>query len=243
MRKEMQENISGIRRKIAIMSGKGGVGKTTIAINLATYLSRNNRVGLFDADVDCPNINAFLGIKERFSVRNNMIEPHERFGIKVISSASLQEKSTDPIIWRGPMLSNAIVELLGKARWGNLDYLIIDLPPGTSDAPLTIMQMLRPNGVIIVTTPQKVSVTDAERAANMSKKLDIPVLGLIENMTGTVFGEGGGERAAKRLGVNFLGRLKLDKKISGSGECGKPFVLEDSELSEEFAKLFEKLKL
>jgi len=226
--KKMHDNLSNTGFRVAVMSGKGGVGKTTIAINLAAYLARNNKVGLFDADVDCPNINAFLGIIERFSVVDNMIEPHEKFGIKVLTSASLQENSTDPIIWRGPRLSNAIIEFLGKTKWGELDYLIIDLPPGTSDVPLTIMQMIKPDGIIIVTTPQGVSVTDAERAANMARELGIPVMGIIENMSGSVFGKRGGERASRELGVDFLGRLNLDAAISGSCERGRPFVLDDS---------------
>jgi ATP-binding protein involved in chromosome partitioning len=238
---EMQENLSGVGSRIAVMSGKGGAGKTTVAVNLAAWLARKSSVGLFDADVDCPNINAFLGIREGFSFKNGRIEPHKRFGMKVVSPASLQKNSTEPVIWRGPMLSNAIIELLGKADWGRLDYLIIDLPPGTSDVPLTVMQMARPDGIVIVTTPQEVSVTDAEKAANMARELGIPVLGIIENMSGTVFGEGGGERAAKELGVDFLGRLSLDGRISGSCERGKPFVLKDSGLSEEFGKIAEKV--
>jgi len=237
--KRMQKNTSDTGIKIAVMSGKGGVGKTTVAVNLAACLARDSAVGLFDADVDCPNINKFLGINGRFSIRDGKIEPVDRFGIKVISPASLQERATDPIIWRGPMLSNAIIELLDKTEWGNLDYLIIDLPPGTSDVPLTVMQSLKPDWVIIVTTPQDVSVTDAEKAANMAKELDIPVLGVIENMSGDIFGEGGGKRAAKELGVNFLGRIGLDRKISASCEHGKPAVLEDSNLSGVFRGIAE----
>jgi ATP-binding protein involved in chromosome partitioning len=237
--KRMQKNISDTGIRIAVMSGKGGVGKTTVAVNLAAYLARERSVGLFDADVDCPNVNSFLGIEGRFSFRNGRIQPFKRFGVNVVSPASLQENRADPVIWRGPMLSSAIIELLDKTEWGSLDYLIIDLPPGTSDVPLTVMQTLKPDWVIIVTTPQEVSVTDAEKAANMAKELDIPVLGVIENMSGAVFGRGGGERAAKELGVNFLGRIGLDRKIPASCERGKPLVLEDPSLSGVFRGIAE----
>jgi len=225
--KRVQEALSGVDKKLAVMSGKGGVGKTTIAINLAAYLAKDKRVGLLDADVDCPNVNKFLGINEPFGIENGKITPIEKFGIKVVSFASLQEREDEPIIWRGPMLSNAITEILEKTRWGHLDYLVADLPPGTSDVALTIMQILKPDGMIVVTTPQKASVVDAKKSANMAKKLNVPVLGIIENMGGDIFGEGGGEKAAEELGIDFLGRLGLSKVISRSGEEGKPFILDN----------------
>lgn len=223
---KIAENLAGVNRKIAIMSGKGGVGKTTIAVNIAAFLAKEHKVSILDADVDCPNVNRFLGIKERFSARGNRIIPVEKFGMKVVSFASFQEREDQPIIWRGPMLSNALMQVLGQTEWGKLDYMIADLPPGTSDAPLTIMQMLRPDGMVIVTTPQAVAVTDAKKSANMAGRMGVPVLGVIENMSGKVFGSGGGERAARELGVDFLGRIRLDAGISGSAEKGIPLVTE-----------------
>ncbi|RLI98704.1 MAG: ATP-binding protein [Candidatus Aenigmatarchaeota archaeon] len=227
-------------RKIAVMSGKGGVGKTTISVNLAALSSIKHKVALFDADVDCPNVNGFLGIDQRFSVREGKIVPIDKFGMKVVSFASMQENENDPIIWRGPMLSNAIIEMLKKTEWGDLDYIVIDLPPGTSDAPLTIMQAVKPDGVIVVTSPQKASVIDAEKAVNMAKEMGIPVLGIIENMSGKIFGMGGGEKSAKKLGIEFLGRIELDRTITLSCERGVPFVLGDSEQSK-FREIVERI--
>jgi len=237
-----EENLSGIKHKIAVMSGKGGVGKTTIAVNLAAYLAKEGGVALLDADIDCPNVNRFLGINEKFRVKGDSIIPAEKFGIKVVSFASLQEREDQPIIWRGPMLSNAIMQIMEQADWGKLGYLIVDLPPGTSDAPLTVMQMLKPDGMVIVTTPQGVAVTDAKKSANMAKELGVPVLGIVENMAGNVFGSGGGENAAKDLGVKFFGRLALDAAVAGSAENGKPFILESGEHANEFKRIAENIK-
>ncbi len=239
--KMVEENISGIRHKIAVMSGKGGVGKTTIAVNLAAFLAKDSKIALLDADIDCPNVNKFLSINERFSAKGDRIMPVKRFGMKVVSFASLQESEDQPIIWRGPMLSNAIMQVLGQVEWGKLDYLVVDLPSGTSDAPLTIMQVLKPDGIIIVTTPQNVAVVDARKSANMAKTLGVPVLGIIENMSGDVFGRGGGEKAANDLGIDFLGRLELKAEIVKSGESGRPFVLDDCKSAGEFKKIIDKL--
>ncbi len=241
-REGISRNLGGIKRKIAVMSGKGGVGKTTVAVNLAASLAKDGRVSLLDADIDCPNVNRFLGIKESLSARDDRIMPAERYGMKVVSFASLQEREDQPVIWRGPMLSNAIMQLLGQVEWGKSDYMVVDLPPGTSDAPLTIMQMLRPDGVVIVTSPQQVSVVDARKSAKMVTRLGIPVAGIVENMSGDVFGSGGGEKAAEELGEAFLGRIPLDPVISGSADKGKPFVLDDSTAAEEFGKITETVR-
>lgn len=236
-RKGILRNLRGIRYKIAVMSGKGGVGKTTVAINIAASLSKDNRVSILDADVDCPNVNKFLGIRERFSAKGDRIIPVERFGMKIVSFASFQEREDQPIIWRGPLLSNALMQVLGQVEWGDLDYLIVDLPPGTSDAPLTIMQMLKPDGMVIVTNPQDVALTDARRSVNMARKMGVPVLGIIENMAGDVFGRGGAERAARDLGIPFLGRIELDAVISRSAERGEPLALERHKIAEDFRKI------
>ncbi len=238
----ISENLSGIGHKIAVMSGKGGVGKTTVAVNMAASLAKGGSVSLLDADIDCPNVNRFLGIGERLSAKGKRIIPVEKFGMKVVSFASLQEREDQPVIWRGPMISNALMQLLGQVEWGRSDYMVIDLPPGTSDAPLTIMQMLKPDGVIVVTTPQGASVVDAKKSANMCMDMGVKVLGIMENMSGEVFGEGGGERAAADLGVDFLGSLGLDSGISGMTEKGMPFVLEESGAAGEFGKITERVK-
>ncbi|MBN2043011.1 MAG: Mrp/NBP35 family ATP-binding protein [Candidatus Aenigmarchaeota archaeon] len=242
MVEEIRANLSGIGHKIAVMSGKGGVGKTTVAVNLAVSLAKKCKVSLLDADIDCPNVNKFLGIKERLTARGGKMVPVNKYGMSVVSFASLQESEDQPVIWRGPMLSKAIMELLGNVEWGKQDYLIVDLPPGTSDAPLTIMQILKPDGVVIVTTPQEVAVVDARKSARMAMKMEIPVIGIIENMTGDIFGTGGGEKAAGDLGVEFLGRVRLDKRISGSADKGKPFVLEESPVSGGFGDIVKKVK-
>jgi len=235
------KNVYGIKHKIGVMSGKGGVGKTTVAVNLAAHLAKKSKVGLLDADIDCPNINRFMGISEKLSLSEDKMIPVRKFDIEVVSFASLQEREDQPIIWRGPMLSNAIMQLLEHVKWGDLDYLIIDLPPGTSDAPLTVMQILKPDGMLIVTTPQRVAVTDAKKSVNMAKKLDVPIMGIIENMTGKVFGSGGGENAAKELGISFLGRLSLKTSIARSAEDGKPFALKPLE-HKEFNLIMDNIK-
>lgn len=227
----IHQNLAGVEKKIVVMSGKGGVGKTTIAINLAAQLAKKSETALLDADVDCPNINDFLGIERGFSLKNNKLLPLERFGMKVVSFASLQEKKDVPTIWRGPMLSKALKEILNKTNWGSLDYLVVDLPPGTSDAPLTIMQVLKPDGAIVVTTPNKAALTDAKKSVKMAEQLSVSVWGILENMSGEIFGTGGGESAAAELGVEFLGRVSLDKRISQAAEEGYPFLLEETSLA------------
>jgi len=240
--KKINENLSGIRRKIAVISGKGGVGKTTIAVNLAAFLAKDENVALLDGDIDCPNVNSFLGIKEGFSIQEERIIPNRRYNMSVVSFASFLEREDQPVIWRGPMLSKAIMQLLEQVEWGRQNYLIADLPPGTGDAPLTIMQIMKPDGVIVVTMPQTVAAVDARRAANMVNKLGVPVLGIIENMSGNLFGTGGGKKLANDLGVKFLGKLELNKEIAVSGERGKPFILSNRKSGEEFIYITEKIK-
>ena len=217
-RKKIAEHLNQIKYRIAVYSGKGGVGKTTVAVNLAVSLAQmGHSVGLLDADIDCPNADKLLGVTERPRYIDGVIYPPQRAGVKTVSMASFQENEEEAIIWRGPMVTNAINQFLELTDWGDLEYLIVDLPPGTSDAPLTIMQTLQLHGFVVVTTPQDLAVMDAKRSINMIKKMNIDILGIVENMSGDIFGRGGGERLADDLGVPFLGRLELARDFSDIG--------------------------
>jgi ATP-binding protein involved in chromosome partitioning len=228
-----------VRHVILVLSGKGGVGKSTVSVNLAYALAnKGNQVGLLDLDFHGPNIPKMLGIEDQKpAVIGKMIEPiHVTGDLAVMSIAFLLPDTSTPVIWRGPMKMGAIQQFLAEVNWGSLDYLVVDLPPGTGDEALTIAQ-LAPNvrGAIIVTTPQDVAVLDAIKAAKFIEKLDLPVLGVIENMSGMVcphcggavdlFGTGGGRKAAEDLGVPFLGAIPIDPAIVKSSDEGRPFIL------------------
>lgn len=219
-----------IKNKLLVMSGKGGVGKTTIAVNLAYALSEKGfKVGLLDVDIHGPNVPKMLNIEDRELSANhdNKIEPIKlKNNLSVISMAFMLNIS-DAVIWRGPMKHNVIRQFLDDVSWGELDYLIIDFPPGTGDEAISVSQLLKDiTGSIIVSTPQKVALLDAVRAIDFSKKVNIPIIGLIENMSGDIFGKGGVEEIAKETNVKFLGRLELDAKIRESGDMGKPFAVQ-----------------
>lgn len=217
-RKKIAEHLNQIQYRVAVYSGKGGVGKTTVAVNLAVALAQmGHSVGLLDADIDCPNADKLLGVTERPRYVDGVLHPPQRAGVKTISMASFQENEDEAIIWRGPMVTNAINQFLEMTEWGDLEYLVVDLPPGTSDAPLTIMQTLQLHGFVVVTTPQDLAVLDAKRSINMIKKMNIDILGVVENMSGDIFGKGGGERLAGDLDVPFLGRLELSRDFSDIG--------------------------
>ena len=251
---DVSENLKTIKHKIAILSGKGGVGKSTVSANLASALSLMNsvRVGLLDADIDGPNIPKMLGIENHQIVtRDGKIIPVSvADNLKVISMAFLLRDKDIPVIWRGPMKANAIKQFLGDVRWGELDYLIIDLPPGTGDAPLSIAQLIEGmDGMIVVTTPQEVALMDSRKAINFAKALNVPVIGVIENMSGmkcphcgkeiNLFKTGGGERAALQLGVPFLGRVPFDPQIVEVSDVGMTFIREYpySEAGKAFAQI------
>ncbi|WP_455391795.1 P-loop NTPase [[Eubacterium] cellulosolvens] len=240
---KIKRNIQKIKHKIVIMSGKGGVGKSTIAANLALSLSMHGaEVGLLDVDITGPNIPKMLNIEdERLMTNKNgiipiILPPH----LKVMSMAFLLKDRDTPVIWRGPLKMQAIQQFLADVIWGNLDYLIIDLPPGTGDEPLSVAQLI-PNscGAIIVTTPQDVALLDSRKAVNFAKALKMPIIGILENMSGLIcphckkridlFKTGGGSKASKDLSVPFLGRIPIDPKIVETGDSGKPFVLEYSQ--------------
>jgi len=228
-----------VQHVILVLSGKGGVGKSTVSVNLAYALaSQGKHVGLLDLDFHGPNIPKMLGIEDqRPAVLAHTIEPvHVTGNLAVISMAFLLPDTSTPVVWRGPMKMGAIQQFLAEVNWGSLDYLVVDLPPGTGDEALTIAQ-LAPNvrGAVIVTTPQDVAVMDAIKAAKFIEKLDLPVLGVIENMSGMVcphcgkdislFGEGGGKKAAEDLGVPYLGAIPLDPEMVKSGDEGRPYIL------------------
>ena len=238
-KRQIDEALSGIKNKIGVYSGKGGVGKTTIAVNLAATLANDGAsVGILDVDVDCPNVvRAINSFDQPMVGDDKKMIPPEKFGIKVMSMAFFQENEDEAIIWRGPMIHNAINQMLQSTDWGDLDYLIVDLPPGTSDAPLTIMQVLTMDGFIVVTTPQELAKVDAKRSINMVRKLQVNVLGVVENMSGGVFGEGAGKEIANELDLDFLGAIGLRSDYQ---DTSKPTSLLSNDVLNEYRTVSEK---
>lgn len=243
--------IPEVQNVVAVASGKGGVGKSTVAVNLAIELGKMGyRVGLLDADIYGPSIPMMFGIQERPVVDGNRLMPFERYGIKLMSLGFILDIDT-PVIWRGPMVVRAIEQMLGDVEWGPLDYLIVDLPPGTGDAQLTISQKVPMSGAVIVSTPQDIALIDARKGLAMFQKVNVPVVGIIENMstficphcgeTTDIFKRGGGERTADLLSCPFLGRIPLDPEIVEGGDAGRPIVVSKPEgpHSEAFRKVAE----
>ncbi|WP_425502315.1 iron-sulfur cluster carrier protein ApbC [Pseudoxanthomonas sacheonensis] len=228
--------IARVRNVIAVGSGKGGVGKSTTAVNLALALHADGaKVGILDADVYGPSIPTMLGLSGKpDSPDNKSIEPMRAFGIETMSIGFLVDADT-PMIWRGPMATSALTQLFTDTLWGDLDYLLIDLPPGTGDIQLTLAQKIPVAGAVIVTTPQDIATLDAKKALKMFQKVEVPVLGIVENMALHVcsncgheehlFGEGGGQRMAAQYGVPLLGSLPLDIAIREQGDAGQPVVI------------------
>ena len=214
-----------IRNAVAVASGKGGVGKSTVSANLAVALAQTGAcVGLLDADIYGPNIPTMMGVHDIPGTHDNKLVPAEAYGVKLMSMGFLV-KPGQPLIWRGPMLNSAIRQLLSDVEWGELDYLIIDLPPGTGDASLSLAQAMPLSGVVIVTLPQAVSLEDASRGLSMFKALEVPILGVVENMRGEFFGSGGGEDLAKIANVPFLGAVPMESSVRVGGDTGQPVII------------------
>ncbi|HVT57662.1 MAG TPA: Mrp/NBP35 family ATP-binding protein [Thermoanaerobaculia bacterium] len=227
-----------VRHVVAVASGKGGVGKSTVAANLAVSLGLlGYKVGLLDSDVYGPSVPMMFGITDKPRIEGNRILPFEKYGIRLMSLGFILETDT-PVIWRGPMVTKAIEQMLGDVEWGALDYLILDLPPGTGDTQLTITQKVPLAGAVIVTTPQDVALIDARKGLAMFKKVNVPVIGIIENMssfvcphcgmTTDIFKKDGGKRTAELLGTAFLGAIPLDPKIVLGGDAGVPIVVAEA---------------
>ena len=243
-----------VRFKVAVASGKGGVGKSTVAANLALALARvGHKVGLMDSDIYGPSQQMMMGISEKpFINESNQIVPIDRYGVKVMSLGFLMDVD-QPVIWRGPMVMKAVEQFLQDVAWGKLDFLLIDLPPGTGDAQLTLTQKIHLSGAVIVTTPQDVSLIDARKGLAMFQKVNVPVLGIVENMSyflcpecghrEEIFKHGGGRRTAEQLKVPFLGEIPLDPKVAIGGDAGEPIVAAEpkSGVTESYLRIAEEI--
>jgi ATP-binding protein involved in chromosome partitioning len=240
-REALKKKLSSIKHIIGVYSAKGGVGKTTTAVNLAFTLSAMGfKVGLLDADIDCPNLTMFLGIGERIDTSHFPLQPIMKDGVKVASTAMLVDEISRPIIWRGPMVTKMLNEMFDNVDWGILDYLVIDLSPGTSDAPLTIMQLLPLDGFVIVTTPQKIAGLNSTRSGLMAKRLNVAVLGVVENMSSGIASESTKE-AVRVLGTELLGTVSQNPLFNFMSDGGKIPVLQDEKIRKEFEEIAKKI--
>lgn len=246
--------VPGAKNIVLVMSGKGGVGKSTVAANLALALNRAGyRVGLLDADIYGPSVPTMLGITGQPMSDGQKIQPLQRFGVKLMSIGFLLEDNKAAVVWRGPMLQGAVVQFLKDVAWGDLDYLLLDLPPGTGDVALTLSQQIRSSGAVMVTTPQDVALQDVYKAVSMNQKVGIPITGVIENQSYFIcdgcekkhylFGEGGGQKIAEMAGAPLLGQLPLDPTVRQWGDAGTPVVqaAPQSPIALAFQKIAEQL--
>ena len=239
--------IPGVKHVIAVASGKGGVGKSTVAVNLALALKMlGARVGLMDADIYGPNIPIMLGIPPEKRPEGNAQEkmlPLVAHGVKAISIGFFANPE-QPVIWRGPLLHKTMEQFLHRVDWGELDYLVVDLPPGTGDVQLSLSQWVSLSGAVVVTTPQEVALSDVRKAVNMFRQLEVRILGVVENMTGAIFGKGGGEKMAEVFQISFLGDIPLEAQVRECGDSGLPIVIghPKSPISERFLKIAEAVR-
>jgi ATP-binding protein involved in chromosome partitioning len=258
--KKLKENMKKIKHKIAVISGKGGVGKSTVTVNLAMAFALHgyaNSVGILDADITGPCIPKMLALKDRHiqSTSEGLYPVVGPLGIRVVSMGFLLPSDETPVIWRGPLKMSAIRQFLSDIAWGELSFLLIDLPPGTGDEPLSIMQLIpEMDGVVIVTIPSEVSQIVVKKAVTFSRKLNIPIFGIIENMSGFVcpecgkrvdiFKTGGGEKIARELNTPFLGKIPIDPEICSDSDSGKPFIMNhpDSPSSKAFMEIVKKIE-
>jgi len=255
MQEKIVKNLSKINRKIIVMSGKGGVGKSTVCVNIATALARRkNRVGILDVDIHGPNIPKMLHVEdEQLSADESGIIPVKvNENMVIMSMAYLLDDKDTAIIWRGPMKMSVVGQFIGEVQWGELDYLVVDLPPGTGDESLSIVQQIPDGEMVIVTTPQEVALLDCKKSINFAKKLEMKILGLVENMSGfscphckkeiQVFKTGGGEKTANETGIPFLGRLPMDPAFAISGDEGIPEVLNNGQLSKSINGIVDRIE-
>jgi len=249
-REKINKVLEKIKNRVLVFSGKGGVGKSTVSANLGVTLAqRGKKVGLLDVDIHGPNLPKIFGVEgKKMGVEDKSIIPVEvGENLKLVSMAFLLENPDLPVIWRGPLKMKAIQQFLGDVKWGELDWLIVDSPPGTGDEPLSIAQLIPATGAIIVTTPQELSLLDSRKAVSFARHLNLKILGIIENMSGLIcphcgnkidlFKEGGGVKTALELGIPFLGRIPIDPKVVVSTDNGRPFILDNPE--SEVAKAFQ----
>lgn len=231
--------IPGVKMILGVLSGKGGVGKTFFSTSLALTLAKlGMQTGILDADISCPNVYKILGIKTKLlQTADNKIVPIGKWGLKAVSMAGLCATEDEPIAWRGPIISKIIQQLLKESVWGELDALIVDFPTGTSDASITILQNFAVDGVIVVSTPQELATMDAKKAINAVSMLKVPVLGLVENMRGEIFGEGGVSKIADLYRIPFLGSIPMRKQIVGLCDAGTPAVFHMEEIEMIFSRI------
>ena len=248
-----KQSVPGISNIIAVSSGKGGVGKSTVAVNLSAALAQTGaRVGLLDTDVYGPNVPIMVGVDEEPATRGQKLVPNKAYGMKVMSLGFLN-RGDRPVIWRGPMLHSAVRQFLYDVEWGELDYLVVDMPPGTGDAQLSLAQLVPVQGAVLVTTPQEVAMADVRKAFNMFDQVQIPVLGIVENMSffecpncserHDIFGAGGGETLARRFNTTLLGQIPISVSVRESGDIGIPIVVgaPDSQQARAFVEIAEKV--